>query len=260
MFRHPQKKLVYLFILLVPVFLFLTQPSFLLPFKTNVVKLIAGPLRCVEAVLFEFKKMAFYHQTFDEYKRLNKKVDILEGRLVGMDEVTRENNRLSKLLQFKRQLMYSSVAANVIGRDPSRWHSSMMIDRGSQSGIKEGMAVVSPLGVVGKIAEVGKTKSKVILLTDPQFSVAALVQEPRESGLVSGTLQGFCRMRYLRAGAPVKVGDQVITSKLSLSFPEGLLIGEIISVTESDKAPSVEYLVRPSVAFSQIEEVLVILN
>ena len=67
-------------------------------------------------------------------------------------------------------------------------------------------------------------------------------------------------MRYLRAGAPVKVGDQVITSKLSLSFPEGLLIGEIISVMESATTPSVECLVRPSVAFSQIEEVLVILN
>ena len=100
-----------------------------------------------------------------------------------------------------------------------------------------------------------------ILLTDPQFSVAALVQRPREGGLVSGTLQGgICRLQYINEGADIQVGDKVITSKLSSSFPEGLLIGEIIRIDKDPRKPSVEGVVQPSVSFSQIEEVLIIRN
>jgi rod shape-determining protein MreC len=150
--------------------------------------------------------------------------------------------------------------ANVIGRDPSYWNSTMIIDKGLSNGVRQGMPVVNASGVVGKIAEVGQDSSKVILLTDPQFSVAALIQEPRESGLVSGTLQGVCRMKYIRSDAKISVGDKVITSKLSSSFPDGLLIGEIISVDEGANKSTVESLIRPAVSFSQIEEVLVIVH
>ncbi len=166
----------------------------------------------------------------------------------------------SNLLKFKRELVYSSVVANIIGREPSHWNSTMIIDRGEEEGIQQGMPVVNAAGVVGKIAEVSRGISKVILLTDPQFSVAALIQGPRESGLVSGTLKGICRMRYIREDAKIQIGDKVITSKLSSSFPEGLLIGEVVVVNDHSKKPTVECLIEPFVEFSQIEEVLVILK
>ena len=137
---------------------------------------------------------------------------------------------------------------------------TMVIDRGEEDGIRQGMPVVNAAGVVGKIAEVSRGMSKVILLTDPQFSVAALIQEPRESGVVSGTLKGVCRMKYIREDSQIHIGDKVITSKLSSSFPEGLLIGEVIAVNDNSKKPTVECLIEPSVGFSQIEEVLVILK
>ena len=103
-------------------------------------------------------------------------------------------------------------------------------------------------------------KSKVVLLTDTQFSVAALVQRPRESGLVTGTLQGLLRMRYLNEGAKILIGDIVVTSKLSTSFPEGLLVGEVVRIERKTNMPSLECFIRPSVPLSQIEEVLVILT
>jgi rod shape-determining protein MreC len=224
------------------------------------VKFSAIPIRILSYPIQEIKKLIYYHRTFDEYKRLKEESDILKARLVGLEEVILENSRLENLLKFKRQLVYSSVVANVIGRDPSQWNSTMLIDKGSDDGLRQGMPVVNALGVVGKIAEVSNNESKVILLTDPQFSVAALIQGPRESGLVSGTLQGACRMRYIRPDAKVSIGNKVITSKLSTSFPEGLLIGEITAIKQSPKSPSIEYLLQPAVAFSQLEEVLVILN
>jgi len=136
----------------------------------------------------------------------------------------------------------------------------MIIDKGSLNGIKLGMPVVSDLGVVGKIAEVTQKSAKVILFTDPQFSVAALVQRPRESGLITGTLQGVLRMRYINEDAHIRIGDKVITSKLSSTFPEGLLIGEVIRVEDNLRSASVECLIKPEVSLSQIEEVLVIIT
>lgn len=260
MFGFNRKNLIYIGILLaVFVLLFAGARSFHMV-KFGILKGTSIPIRILSFPLNEIKKILYYHRTFDEYKRLKEEVDVLKARLVGLEEVIRENTRLEDLLKFKRKLVYSSVVANVIGRNPSYWNSTMIIDRGQGDGIQQGMPVVNAAGVIGKIAEVGYDTSKVILLTDPQFSVPALVQGPRESGLVSGTLKGVCRMRYIRSGAKVAIGDQVITSKLSSSFPEGLLVGEIIAINNGSRNPTVEYLVKPSVSFSQIEEVLVILK
>jgi len=222
--------------------------------------MMSVPIRLLSFPIGEMKKILYYHRTFNEYKKLKNEVGVLKARLTGLQEVIRENTRLEDLLEFKRRLIFSSVAASVIGRDPSYWNSSMIIDKGKIDGIEIGMPVVNALGVVGKIVEVSERQSKVMLLTDPQFSVAALIQEPRESGLVVGTLQGVCRMRYIRDSAKIRVGDKVITSKLSSSFPESLLIGEVTQITEDPGSASVECLIQPSVSFSQIEEVLVILK
>ncbi|MBN1869979.1 MAG: rod shape-determining protein MreC [Candidatus Omnitrophica bacterium] len=260
MFRAHRKNLVYFFFVLAFFILLFTGARSFHVVKFSVIKITSIPIRILSFPLGEIKKLLFYHLTFDEYKRLKEETDVLKARLVGLEEVISENKRFEDLLKFKRRLVYSSVVANVVGRNPSYWNSSMIIDRGGEDGIRQGMPVVNAAGVVGKIAEVGPHISKVILLTDPQFSVAALVQGPRESGLVSGTLKGVCRMRYVRPGAKIDIGEKVITSKLSSSFPEGLLIGEITAIDDGAKNPTVEYLVEPSVAFSQIEEVLVILN
>ena len=135
-----------------------------------------------------------------------------------------------------------------------------MIDKGDKDGVKQGMPVIDALGVIGKIVETSAHLSKVILLTDPQFSVAAIIERTRESGLVSGTLQGLCRLRYLSDDTQIQVGDKVITSKLSGSFPEGLLIGEIVHIEEHPTEPSSEYIVEPVISPSEIEEVLVIVK
>jgi len=259
-FRTNRKNLTYFCVLLVAFLLLVIGAKYFHSFKFTVLEITSVPIRIISYPIAEIKKILYYHRTFNEYKRLKGETDVLRARLVGLEEVVQENARLENLLKFKRQLVYSSVVASVVGRDPSYWNSTMIIDKGKVDGIRQGMPVVNALGVVGKIAEVGSDSSKVILLTDPQFSVAALIQGPRESGLVSGTLQGVCRMKYIRADAQIRIGNKVITSKLSSSFPEGLLIGEIISIDDKLSKPTVESLVRPSVAFSQIEEVLVILN
>ncbi len=264
MFRKHKIKIVYLCILILPAFLFFTQPNFLVPFKTIFIDFVSSPIKIISATvtlpLKEIKKLLYYHRTFEEYKHLRDEVDTLRARFIGMDDVMRENARLAQLLDIKRLAVYASVAANVIGREPSHWNSSLMIDKGEASGIKVGMPVVNALGVVGRIIEAGAKTSKVILLNDPQFSVAAIVQRTRDNGIVSGNLQGTCRLSYINEGADIHVGDKLVTSELSSSFPESLLIGEVSDIHLNARTGSLECGVKPAVTFSQIEEVIVILK
>jgi rod shape-determining protein MreC len=257
-FRKYRKLLIYFLVFLVPFFLLFVRSDFLAPAKSKLIETSSVPVRILLFPFREIRKLLFYHRTYDEYQELKREVAFLRSRLVEQEEVLRENSRFKELLALKKSLVFSSVVANVIGRDPSNWNSAIIIDKGRQDGLETGMPVIDVGGVIGKVAEAGETTSKVILLTDPNFSVPALVQRTREQGLVSGTLQGICRMRYLPADSQLKVGDKVLTSKLSSSFPEGLLIGEVIRVDISQSTPTAECLVRPSVSISQLEEVLVL--
>ncbi len=172
--------------------------------------------------------------------------------------MSQAQERYEKIQDFRDNQNYASIVANVIGRDPSNWNASLIIDRGHAEGIEVGQPVVSPLGVVGRIFEVGQNTSKVILLSDPTFAVAAVVQRSRENGLLTGTLQGVLRLQYLTDNADVKVGDTVVTSRLSTAFPEGILIGQITDVQASVNTHTVECLVDPAVDLSELEEVIVI--
>lgn len=216
------------------------------------------PIRWFEAPLFEFKKLFYFRETYDEYLKLKKQTEALKARMVYLQENIQESKRYASILEFRRTQEYSSAVAHVIGRDPSNWNASLIIDRGQKDGLKVGMPVVSPLGVVGRIFEIGNNTAKVILVSDPSFSVAALVQRTRESGLLTGSLEGLCRLQYLTDKADVKVGDRVITSKLSSAFPEGILLGQVSDVQASENSHTAECLVEPAVDLSQVEEVIVI--
>ncbi len=252
------KNFIYLFILIIPGFILFTRPAFLTAQKGVVLDFSAGPIAVITWPLRELKKVVFYHKTYDEYIVLKREVDGLRAKIVNAQEIILENKRLENLLEFKRQMPYSSVAATVVGRDPSNWNALLIINKGRSVGIKVGMPVVNSAGVVGKIVEVGEHKAKVILISDPNFNVAAIAQETRESGLLSGTLRGLCRLRYLPEDSKIEVGEKIVTSKLSSTFPDGILIGTVTSIHNLVNTTGAECLVKPINDPSQIEEVLVL--
>lgn len=260
MFSANRKNLVYILILLIPFLVFFSRTKIFSSVKFKVVDVLSLPIRIMSFPLLEIKKMVFYHRTFEEYRSKSQEVNRLKARLIGMEEIIRENARLERLLAFKQRLVFSSIGAHIVGRDPSRWDSSLIIDRGQDDGVRPGQPVVNELGVVGKITEVSPSKSKVILLTDPQFSAAIMVQRTRESGVITGTLTGLCRLKFIKENADIRVGDMVITSRLSTEFPESLMVGEVVEVRDEIRSNSKEYWVQPSVALSQLEEVLIIVN
>ncbi|MBF0484114.1 MAG: rod shape-determining protein MreC [Candidatus Omnitrophica bacterium] len=258
MFGNRRNSSTLIIIICLPVLFFLFRSNFFDSLKFNSIDMLKGPIRILAWPVLEVRKMFLFHVSFSENVRLRKANEVLKSRLVGMDELVRENQRLTDLLSLKRKSVFSSVAASVIGRDPSYWNSILVIDKGSSDGVKLGQAVINTAGVVGKIIEVGRNSSKVVLITDPEFSVAAAIEDSRESGLVSGTLQGLCRMRYLRSNVSVAVGSRVVTSRISSSFPENLIIGKVDQIVPSQDADSIDCLVKPEVDFSRLEEVLVV--
>lgn len=218
----------------------------------------AKPVGWAQGIALEIKKLVYYRDAYDEYRVFKKQNDLLKARVVSLQEQIQQGKRLNQIAEFRRSQNFTSMVATVIGRDPSNWDASLVLDKGKLDGVGIGMPVVSPLGIVGKIVEIGHSTSKAILVSDPDFSVAAVVSRSRESGLLTGTLQGICRLQYLSENADVKVGDHLVTSSLSSAFPQGLLIGRITDVQASANSHTVECLVEPSVELSQLEEVIII--
>jgi len=193
-----------------------------------------------------------------ENEHLRARVAVLEADVVRLGELERNNERLSELLRFRADTRVEVKGARVIARDPQHWFRSLVIDRGRQDGLREGLAVLAPGGVVGRVVEVGRSASRVMLLTDNDSGIAAVVQRSRAEGIVQGGRDEGCRMNYLRRDVDVVAGDQVVTSGLDGIFPKGILIGTITEIELEHRDLLLSARVEPSVPLADLEEVLVV--
>ena len=175
-------------------------------------------------------------------------------------EVELSNARLRKLLNFQRNVTDRVLAAEVIGKDPSPWFKTVIIDKGGTDGIVKGLPVVLPKGIAGQIIEVSARHSKVLLITDPNSAVDALVQRTRSRGLIKGSSGGRCLFQYVLRKHEIRVGDTVVSSGLDGVYPKGIQIGNVSGVVRRNAGIFQEVTVTPNVDFEKLEEVLIILN
>jgi rod shape-determining protein MreC len=170
------------------------------------------------------------------------------------------NERLRSLLNFQKAITGQLVAAEVIGRDPSAWFKTLIIDKGRADGVIKGLPVVMPLGIAGQVIEVSNHYSKVMLIIDRNSAVDALVQRTRARGVVKGESADWCRLQYVLRKNDVRVGDTVVSSGLDGVFPKGLRIGRVADVQDQDAEIFHEIKVVPFVDFEKLEEVLVVVD
>lgn len=196
----------------------------------------------------------------EENQRLRNQVEELSRASSRYKEMQAAYERLTHLLQFRRELPGRVVASRVIGRDPTGWFKSIIIDKGQSSGIKVNMPVTHAFGVVGRIVAVSPNYSKVLLLIDQNSSVDSLIQTTRERGMFKGYSAEVCRLDYVTKSSSARPGDTVVTSGLGGVFPKGLPLGEIISVRKNSGSLFKDIDVRPLVDFSKLEEVLVVIG
>jgi rod shape-determining protein MreC len=197
----------------------------------------------------------------DENKDLKQELGKLRLEVDRLKYLSRENERLVKLLDFVKQSPWTVLPSRVIGRAPSLWNQSVWIDRGLLHGLQVGMGAVNADGIVGKVVEVLPESSRVLLLIDESCKVGAMVEESQEMGILQGGRfgKGFI-LNYLPRDAKAKVGDHVLSSGLSKFFPSGAHIGTISKVQDDDYGLFQFAEVKPNVRFGELEEVLVIVS
>jgi rod shape-determining protein MreC len=184
----------------------------------------------------------------------------LESKLLGYDELDRENQRLKKLLNFSLTIPCKTIGVRLIGEGSTPWRSVVLLDKGARRGIKADMALVAPEGLAGRVLEAGPLTSRAILLPDPDCRVSALTGTGRVQGVVTGTGTGLLRMKYLALDAEIAIGEEVITSGIESIFPKGIRIGKIESVEKDPDGLHLLATVRPSAPFSKLEEVLCLVS
>ncbi|MEI7448271.1 MAG: rod shape-determining protein MreC [Desulfomonile sp.] len=170
-----------------------------------------------------------------------------------------ENLRLKKLLNIKSRYDFPSLVAQVIGEDASGWYRTFFINRGSEDGVSANMPVTAAEGVVGRVVRSSADMAQVLLISDPNLSLDCRVVRTRDRGILKGSLDRGCVLRYISIKSQVEPGDELETSGLDGVFPRGLTVGRIDSVRSGDQGMFLEAHVIPAANLSAIEEVLVIL-
>jgi rod shape-determining protein MreC len=189
---------------------------------------------------------------------------VLKNRLARVQEIenqnrelTMENARLKKFVAFTSSASGTYVAARVIARDPSPWFKTLMIDKGEKHGLKKNAPIVVPEGIVGQITKVSPNFSRVLLITDRNSAVDALVQNTRARGIVKGGGNNRCVFVYALRKEEIHAGEIIVSSGLDQVFPKGLKIGTVLEVEKDHSRLFQDIMVQTSVDFDKLEEVLV---
>ena len=202
---------------------------------------------------------------WEELDALRRENRALRAEQTAYSEILAENIRLRALAGFRQgYTQFSLLGATVIAREYGTWTNTVVIDRGSASGLVKYMPVIVPEGLVGFVSEVYLDTARVQLITDPRTSVGAIVQRPasRVVSLVqgSGSQPGTLSFVNLSREADVLKGDSLVTSGYGGVYPRGLLIGQVSEVTDDPSTPAREARVAPAADFSRLEEVFVIMS
>lgn len=199
-------------------------------------------------------------RTRDQLRALRAQLREQSRALVHLREIELENERLRRLLEFRPRVRDTVIAARVIGRDALGASRSFVIDRGTNDGVERGAAVLAPEGVVGHVFLAGRHAARVLLITDHNSGVDAIVQRTRARGIVEGRIGGGCGLKFVKRTESLEPGDLVITSGVDGIFPKGLPIGRITTVDRRGRGLFQYAFVDPAVDFDVLEEVLVVLR
>jgi rod shape-determining protein MreC len=215
-------------------------------------------LEAVQSGLSVILKFMPFASLKEENRLLRARIDLLTRRTEEMQSLYAENERLKAIIGFKKSVPYTTIGSKVIGRDPTNWSNSLIIDKGSADGVRQNRAVVSTKGLVGRTIEVGRVSSKVLLITDPNSKVGVMIQKNNQGGMLTGGPDGTCKMVYIPLDSDVAPGDRIVTAGFGSIFPKGILVGKVVSV---DKEPGRLYktaIVKTAAEISRLEEVLCI--
>ena len=190
---------------------------------------------------------------------LRRQNDALKMQVNQLQSKAAEADRLALLLDFRKSHQnVPMLGSRVIATSAGTASATVMLDRGAKDGIKKNMGVITPEGVVGKVVEVYEDTTEVLLLTDKDSGVGAMLGDSRIQSPVGGTGEPLLAMKYVPNDDAVTVGERVVTSGMDKIFPRDLPIGTITDIKSGNPFKTIR--VHPSANLSRLEEVIVLLT
>ncbi len=225
---------------------------------------VQSPVTTVSSVVSNyFRSIASLRSAQTENDLLKQRVQELELEIKQTEELTAENQRLKSLLNLKEQSQFKVLPAKIIGRDPSIWFDSSIINRGSLDGIKLNMPVVTDGGLVGRVTAVSPLTAQVDLITRDKSGLGAVIGEIGTSnalGVVTGTgTKELLEMRYVPGSIEVQSGTPVYTTGQDGIYPKGLKVGEIVEVRSGSATVTHQIFIRASAQLNSMQEVGVLI-
>lgn len=225
--------------------------------------IVAYPVNAVQGVADSVSGLM---NAYTENRELKQKVSELAQVKVRDQTLAKENKQLKAELKLKNSLTdYSTVSAAVMSRTPSSWQQQLVLNKGQTSGIKKNMPVLSGGGLIGRVAEVNKTNSKVELLSDTSESSNrfSIVINGTDGKSVNGIITGYnARTNELIMGqvtstAKIKKGAKVVTNGMGGITPKGLYVGKVSRIGKDDYGLAKKVYIKPATNFNEINIVTV---
>lgn len=220
----------------------------------------------VKALSSSYAAITDLLNTYNENEKLTTKIDDLAQSKVQLQTLQAENRALKDQLKIDGTLSdYKVVNAVVISRSPSNWQSQLIINKGTNAGLKKGLSVMGSGGLIGRITQVNTTNAKVELLSDDS-QVAdrfAIRVTNSNSEVIDGIVTSFNQsknlivMGQITSDVDVKKGDLVTTSGLGGVTPAGLYVGKVASVGKDNYGLSKKIYIKPATDFNNVPVVSV---
>ncbi len=233
-------------------------------FDKIIVSIFTPPLQITSSIKKNissvWEKYFFQVDSFEKIRYLENYIIKLELENQILREKYVENQRLRALLDLKERYSFKMMAAEIIGRDPSTWFKTLMVNRGKKQGVKTEYGIITSKGVVGKIVSVSHSSSKILAITDVNSSLDAVTRRTQTRGIVEGFKGENCKLSYVLKTEDIQTGDEVITSGIHGTFPKGLLIGTVVRVEKDKKGFFQLVEIEPAVEITKTNKVMIILK
>lgn len=260
-------------VVMVAVVLMLLSTGKLKGMQSGLLSVMAPFLKTGSAVQQGLGAMGKGFKSLEELEADNRRLETENKELRATNQILRdmeaENNQLRRAMDYRERSVFRLVPAQIIARDSSTWWNTVIINRGFEDGIDDGMesgqpmTVITDKGLVGKILNVQKNTATVLLITDENCKVGAFVEGTRSKGIVTGMRvqeggNAELQMNFLEKNANLQPGQKVYTVGVGAVFPSGLPIGTVKSFEPRELDG--QAILTPEVDFATLADVFVIVG
>ena len=229
---------------------------------------VLTPLRSgVSGLTLQAEKLYDYIYRYEsleaENETLKQQLSEMEDAARQADSISRENDRLRKLLELqKAHEDFDLVDAYIIARSSNDWTSTLTINRGAAAGIAVNMCAITEDGaVVGLVTEVGSNYAVIKSVLDASLDISATIASTGNSGMVQGGYasgqNGLLEMKYLPSSAIIRTNDQVVTAG-STVYPRNLILGKVVGAGFTDTGVEKYALLQPAADIASLEQVFIV--